>query len=150
MPTADQLARHRNWFVVGVLVVVIVVVVVIAGGSRGPRPRVAFGAQVHPVSRSTLNYTNGWTASVKARMIGVYAGSQRLNPRNGLLVVARLTSGHRRLRSFVLHSSGSVTLLKPSAPKSETDAFGATLRFVTANGATGVLDLSDDSAALSH
>lgn len=154
MPARDQPgpARYRNWVVSGVLIVVVIVAGIVAAGpkSSGPRPRVSFGAQVQPASGSTINHSNGWTAAIASRSIAVYAGSQKLAPRNGLLIVARIASGHRRLRTFVLHGSGAVTLLKPPAPKSEDDAFAATLRFVTANGATGVLDLSDDREALSR
>lgn len=153
MPAHDQprAGRFRNWVVSAVLVVVVVVVgIVAANPATGPRPKVLFGAQVQPVGAATIDYNNGWTAAAGGRKIGVYAGSEKADRRNGLLIVARLSAGRHRIRSIVLHGTGTVTLLKPTAPKSEEDALTATLRFVTANGVTGELDLNDDHVALSH
>ena len=153
MPAREhpRVGRFRNWVVSAVLVVVVVLAGIVASNpATGPRPTVAFGVQVQPVAAATIDYNNGWTASAGGRKIGVYAGSQKANRRNGLLIVARLSAGRHRLKSIVLHGAGTVTLLRPTAPKSEDDALTATLRFVTANGVTGGLDLSDDHVVLNH
>lgn len=147
--------RHRNWVVAGVLVVAVVAIGLIAGHGRqggADRPRVSFGSQVQKLgATSQLIYTNGWVAASGRQSIGVYAGRQSFNPRNGLFVIVRRAGGgHQRLADVVVRGSGSVTLLRPAPPLNERAALTATLHFVTANGATGTLDLSGDRVSLSH
>lgn len=143
-----------------VLVVLVVAAALGAGRSKptksgqnltGPRPTVAFGTQLEQIpSPAGLDYMNGWAASAGRRQIGVYVGSAASNHHNGVLSVARLTPGKQRFRSFVLHGSGPVTLLPPPRPVSEAAAWNQTIRFVTANGGAGTLDLATDKVTLSH
>jgi hypothetical protein len=144
----------HNVIVAVVLVVAVILAALVAGrqrsGEGGSRPAVAFGPQVQPTVAAAVNYTNGWAASSGSALVGVYAGAQRANYRNGVLLIARVTGGHRHLRTLVLHGSGAVTLLRPPVPVSETAAFSATLHLVTASGSTGTLDLSGDGISLSH
>lgn len=145
--------RGRNWVLAGVLVVAVIAAGLLAGHPKrdsGAQPRVAFGASVQPTSAALMNYVNGWTASDGSESIGVYAGSQRSHRRNGIFVIARLKGSHQRVKSLVVKGSGSLTLLRPARPDSEAAAYQGTLRFVTASGATGTLDLSSDSVTLSR
>jgi hypothetical protein len=153
--------RNRNWVLAGVLVLAVVAAGIIAGhGRQGAvdRPRVSFGSRVSFASgvqklgaTRQLIYTNGWVATTGQQSIGVYAGRQRLNPRNGLFVILRQTGrGHQRRADVVVHGSGTVTLLRPAAPATEQAAYGATLHFVTANGGTGTLELGGAHVSLSH
>jgi hypothetical protein len=136
-----------------VLVVAVILAVLVAGrpknGAGGPRPTVAFGPQVQPTAAAPVEYTNGWAASSGSTLVGVYAGRERTNGSNGVLLIARVTGGHRRLRTVILRGSGAVTLLRPPAPRSEAAADDMTLRIVTAAGATGTLDLGSDRVTLS-
>ena len=146
--------RGRNWVVAGVLVVVVIAAATLAGHSkpRGPRPRIAFGAKVEQLGATgDLVYTNAWVAGSGTQFIGVYAGSQMFNRQNGLFVILRQTrSAHQRISRVVVHGTGAVTLLRPAVPANEAAALTATLRFVTASGSSGTLDLSDDSVSLSR
>ena len=147
--------RNRSWVVAAVLVVVVVAAGLGLGKSKHPagataRPTIAFGSRVQPMPASRLDYTNGWTASAGRELVGVYAGSERNRRDNGLLVIARSNGGGRRFKLVVLHGTGAITLLKPPRPPTESAAFQETLRFVTANGALGTLDLGDNSARVSH
>jgi hypothetical protein len=139
----------------GVVFVVVVLAVSLAPKKTqtptgADRPRVVFGSQVQaPSATSRLIYTNGWKATSAQQSIGVFAGRQSASPRNGLFVILRQArNGHRRLVDVVVRGSGSVTLLRPTTPASEQQAFTETLHFITANGATGTLDLSGDSVKL--
>jgi hypothetical protein len=146
--------RSRNWIVASVLIAAVIAAATLAGRSkpRGPRPHVAFGAQVQPpgASGALLAYTNGWVATAGTRTVAVYAGSQAQDHGNGLLVIVRETHGAPRQKDIVLEGSGSLTLLRPARPVTESAAFGATVHFVTANGATGTLDLATDRYLLSR
>lgn len=151
---AGWLIRNRNWVLAAVLVVAVMGATVAAGrhggGGPGASVRVGFGARVRPPRTvRQLLYTNGWVAASGRQSIGVYAGGQAGNRQNGLLVVVRVNGGRQRIAQLVVHGSGAVTLLRPPAPASESDALGATLRFITANGATGTLELSSDRVGLS-
>ena len=144
----------HNVILATVLVMAVILTVLVAGHSKtaqdSARPTVAFGPQVQPAEAAPINFSNGWAASAGSMLVGVYAGVQRANHRNGVLVIARVSAGHRKLRTLVLRGSGTVTLLRPAPPVSETAAFSATLHLVTASGSTGTLDLSGDSVSLSH
>ena len=152
----DAVVRYRAAIVMSVVVVVVVLAVTFGKHSKGGTgqaaagvPRISFGAQVRkPVASVTLSYTNGWTATAGSDVIGVYAGRQASNSRNGLLVILRRTGGHRKLTSVTVSGSGTLTLLRPAPAASEQAAFAETLRFVTANGSTGTLALSGDSVKL--
>ncbi len=50
---------------------------------------------------------------------------------------------------MIVHGSGAVTMLRPVRPATEDAAFQTTIHFVTANGATGTLDLGADKVTLS-
>jgi hypothetical protein len=149
--------RYRSLVLAGVLVAVVVATGLLAGRS-GPnkpgthRPRVSFGAQVEQLgATSDLVYTNGWVASSGTQAVGVYAGSQRFDRRNGLFVIMRQTgnSSRQKLTRVIVHGSGAVTMLRPAPPATQDAAFQTTLHFVTANGGTGTLDLSNDKVSLS-
>jgi hypothetical protein len=148
--------RSRNWIVALVLVVAVVAVATLAGHSKpsdttGKRPVVAFGSRVgHTPSSATLRFTNGWSASSGAYSIAVYAGAQSTRARNGLLVIRRGRTGKEHLRSVVLPGAGAVTLLRPAPVQNETAAYNATLRFVTASGGTGTLNVADGKVSLQH
>lgn len=152
----DAVVRHRAAIVMGVVVVVVVLATLLGKGSRNGGgqntagvPRVTFGAQVRRLAATgRLTYTNGWTATTGTETIGVYAGRDAANTRNGLLVIVRQSGGHRRLTNLSVRGSGALTLLRPPPPASEQAAFATTLRFITANGGTGTLALSGDSVKL--
>lgn len=151
---AGWLIRNRNWVLAAVLVGAVMAATLVArrhgSGAPGASVRVAFGARVRPprTVRQLLS-TNGWVAASGRQSIGVYAGGQAGSHQNGLLVIARRTGGRQRIAQLVVHGSGAVTLLRPPRPASESEALGATLRFITANGATGTLDLSSDRVGVS-
>lgn len=152
----ESLVRYRAWVVMGVVLIAVVVAVSLAGRGRGPkgagadRPRVSFGSQVaQPRATGDLVYTNGWVVSSGAQSIGVYAGGQGSDRRNGLIFVKRQTAGSQRIARLIVHGSGAVTLLRPALPATERAAMGETLHFVTGNGATGTLDLNGDSVSVS-
>jgi hypothetical protein len=141
----EALVRHRNWVVMLVLVVVAVIVVVVAGHPKGNSGsvRVRFGASLQAPGRAGINLTNAWIATTGSDQIAVYAGSQAQHPRNGLLIVVRTTNHHTGPRTpMTLSGSGALTLLRPQRFSSAEAAATATLRFITANGNTGTLDLS--------
>ena len=156
-PGDSPQSRFRNVIVAVVLVVAVVAAGVLAGhsGSSQPglqRPRVSFGAQVEQLgATSDLVYTNGWVASSGSHSIGVYSGSQRFDRRNGLFVILRQTANgsHQKLARVVVPGSGALTMLRPASPATEASAFRTTIHFVTANGGTGTLDLSNDRVTLS-
>lgn len=136
------------------LVAVVIATGLIAGKSKTPvtgaPTLISFGANVKlPPSSSKLNYANGWIATTSANGVGVYAGSQTDNHNNGMLLIARTQSGKRTFHAVVLHGSGAVTLLKPATPDTEAAALRESVRFVTANGGVGTLNLSGDKASLS-
>jgi hypothetical protein len=145
-----------------VLVVVVIAAALGAGRTRrtvdrvpagvgGGQATVSFGSGVQQIpGPAGLDYTNGWVASSGAADIGVYAGSAPNDRANGLLVVARTSGGKQVIRNFLLRGSGAVTLLKPSRPAAESAAWRETIRFVTANGAVGTLDLATSTLALSR
>lgn len=148
-------SRYRAAIVMGVALIVVVLATVLFGKSRNSVgagvPRVAFGAQVGQLAApSQLTYTNGWSATAGGDTVAVYAGAQSANRDNGLFVILRRSGRHQQLRSVTVHGSGSLTLLRPPSPNSEPAALTETLHFVTANGGTGTLGLSDDSVKLSR
>jgi hypothetical protein len=153
----DAVVRYRAAVVMGVLVLVVVLAVTFGKGSKNGSgsggngiPKVEFGAQPPRLgTNAQLTYTNGWAASVGTQTIAVYAGREAANPRNGLLVIARRTGRRLRRTSVTVRGSGALTLLRPAAPASEQAAFGETLPFVTASGATGTLALNGDGVKLS-
>jgi hypothetical protein len=149
-----QLARYRSSVIMGVIVVVVIVAVTVAGkrgGGAAGNVRVTFGTRVQQLgATSDLVYTNGWVAGSGSQDIGVYAGSEASRRQDGLFLVLRRTRSGQKLTRVVVRGSGVVTLLRPSAPATESAAFNATLHFVTANGATGTLSLSNDRVALSR
>jgi hypothetical protein len=145
--------RGRNWLVAGLLLVVVIAAATLAGHSKprphGRRPVVSFGAGVEQIpSSAILRYTDGWVASSGRRLIGVYAGAQSTRPTNGLLVIARFSGAQRHLQSVVMRGTGTVLLLKPSPPVDEDAAAHATLHFVTADGATGTLNVGTGKVSL--
>ncbi len=153
----DSLVRYRAWIVMGVVLVAATTAGLLAGHGKRPqgaaldRPHVSFGGQVRqPGATSDLVYTNAWVAASGTQTIAVYAGGQRSNHRNGLLVIVHGTGADRRLTRVVVHGTGSVTLLRPAIPATENAAYAETLHFVTANGGTGMLDLSGDGVTLSR
>jgi hypothetical protein len=144
----------RVWIVPFVLVVVVAAAALGAGKSKHARSSgaatVLFGTRLEQTpSAAGLDFINGWVVRSTADDIAVYAGSQTSDSTNGLLVVVRTSGGKQRSRNVVVHGSGPVTLLRPSAPSTESVAAAETLRFVTANGSLGKLDLSDDKVVLS-
>jgi hypothetical protein len=152
---AAWFVRDRNWLLAAALVVCVILASVIFGHSKpagGDQPRVSFGARVEqPGATSDLVYTNAWVASSGTHSIGVYAGRQRVDPRNGLFVILRQTGNgsDRKLARVSVHGSGAVTMLRPTTPATEDAAFQTTIHFVTANGTTGTLDLGTDKVTLS-
>ncbi|MGC9219736.1 MAG: hypothetical protein ACP5H2_00105 [Solirubrobacteraceae bacterium] len=151
----ETLIRNRAWVMMGVLVVVVVGASLLAGlrGQPGARPHVAFGSltTTRGLGRGDV-FVNGWSATGEGRRIRVAAGSLKADPRVGVLVVFFTpAAGEReRHRTFTLAGSGTVTLLRPPNPLSEALAFDTTLRFVTANGQAGTLNLATLSVALSR
>jgi hypothetical protein len=144
----------RGLVVAVVMVVTVIAIGLIAGKSNTPATGaptlLSFGSRVKlPPSHSKLNYTNGWVATTSANGVGVYAGSQANDHNNGMLLIARTQSGKRKFHAVVLHSSGVVTLLKPATPHTEAAALGESIRFVTASGRVGTLNLSGDKVSLS-
>lgn len=142
------------------MAVVLVAAVLATTLAKGTKPgfdrngtagaRVSFGSQVQRLgSTSDLIYNNGWVVTSGKQTIGVYAGGQRFNRRNGLFVIMRETGGVQRIARVVVRGSGALTLLRPGPAATEQAAFGETLHFVTGNGATGTLDLSGDRVSLS-
>jgi hypothetical protein len=152
----DALTRYRAWIIMAVVLVVAILAVTFAAGTKkesvrgsGDVPSVSFGSRVQRLKASRLIRTNGWVATSGTQAIGVYAGAEHSNQRNGLFLIVRRSGGRRRLASVVVRGSGAVTLLRPASPASQQAAFTETLRFVTANGGTGTLDLSGDHVAVS-
>ncbi len=153
----DAVVRYRAAIVMSVLVLVVVLAVTFGKGSKNGSgsggngiPKVAFGAQVRQLGATAqLTYTNGWVATAGAQTIAVYAGREAASPRNGLLVIVRRTGRHLSRTSVTVRGSGALTLLRPTPPASEQAAYSETLRFVTANGATGTLALNGDGVKLS-
>jgi|SRR5579875_1727856 len=145
--------RYRSWIIALVLVAAVMLTAVLAGHrDRGlvlGRPRVRFGAALQPPRADAgLRLTNGWSASAGRESVAVYAGSERAHPAVGLILIVRDTAGATSVRRVLLPGSGALTLLPPPPPTAEAAALAATLRFVTANGATGTLALTDDRATL--
>lgn len=146
-------ARHRAPLLAAVLVVVVVGLALVAGrrkppvasGHRVPAARlaVAFGASVDQFGAAAqLALTNGWVVTSGAGVLAVYAGSERNDRKNGLIVILRRShAGTRRLSVRPLRGTGPVTLLRPPAPVSYAAALGEKLRFVTASGQSGTLVL---------
>lgn len=146
------LLRNRYWILWSVVVVVVIGTALVAGKGSGrgggQRPRVAFGVNVRSGSVSDINAVNGWVAADTTDSIGVYAGSQKSAGHNGMLVIERISGTREHLKTLVTRGTGSLTLLRPAVPDSERAAAAATLRFVTANGAIGALDLATDRVSI--
>ena len=139
------LIRHRNWVVMIVLVVAAILLAAIAGRhtQNSVSVRVRFGAALPAPARAGINLTNAWIATSGSDQTAVYAGSQTRHPRNGLLIVVRTTNRRKGpLTPMTLAGSGALTLLRPPRFSSAEAAATATLRFITANGNTGTLNLS--------
>jgi hypothetical protein len=141
----------RGLIVPVVLVVVVIVAALGAGKSRqtGGAATVAFGTQfAQTPSAPGLDFINGWVVSSATDDIAVYAGSQTSDSSNGLLVIIRTSSGKQKSHNVVLRGSGPVTLLRPPAPSAESAGARETIRFVTASGSLGKLDLANDKVFL--
>ncbi len=162
LPRTDLswLASHRYWILAAVLVATVGLTSLLGARSKrvagGLGVSVRFGAHIQPPAGSNdlLPFNNGWIASGGSRngAIAVYASSQPTNRQNGFLVIQSHTGGRTRrwrTRTIALPGSGALTLLRPAVPASESAALQETLHFVTANGATGTLDLSSDKVKLS-
>ncbi len=155
------MVRHRNWILAAVLIIA-----VIAGAALGSRSSTSggsgvAGSQVHFGTRvaapagssSALRFSNGWIAKAGHEAIAVYAASAPASPQNGVFLVQRRSGGESapwRTRTILVRGSGTLTLLRPPTPASESAALQTTLHFVTANGGTGTLDLSDDRVTVSR
>jgi hypothetical protein len=154
MPAGQKpwLQRSRYWILWLVVVVVVIATALIAGKGSGrggaQRPRVIFGANVSTPSVSAINDVNGWVASDGTDSVGVYAGSQKTAAHNGMFVIVRISGTREHNKALVTRGTGSLTLLRPAAPDSESAAAAATLHFITANGATGTLDLASDRVSI--
>jgi len=158
-PDPNGAPRYRGLIVAGVMVVAVIATGLLAGrtgsnkGGAG-KPRVAFGAQILPPRSSGkyLELTNAWLAAIRDEAIGVFAGGQPGQRQNGVLVIRHggpnVPGGPRR-RIIVVHGTGALTLLRPVTPATMDAALAATVHFITANGATGSLDLSNDKVTLS-
>jgi hypothetical protein len=142
----------------GLIVAVVLVIVVIAAAlgtgkssrQTGGSATVAFGTRFEQTpSVPGLDFINGWVVSSATDDIAVYAGSQTSDSTNGLLVIARTSSGKQKSHNVVLRGSGPVTLLRPPNPSAESAAAHETIRFVTASGSLGKLDLANDKVSLS-
>ncbi len=155
------MVRNRNWVLAAVLVGAVVLAAAFGSRSksttdaRAPGPQVHFGAHIQPPAGSdgSLQFNNGWIVASGTQAIAVYAGSAPGNRQNGLFLVQRHSGNEaqpRKTRTIVVHGSGALTLLRPPTPASESAASQTTLHFVTANGATGTLDLANDKLALSR
>ncbi len=135
------------------LVIIVVATGLIAGKSKAPvqgaPTLISFGSKVKLPAGSQLDFTNGWVAANSANGIGVYAGSESGNRNNGRLLVVRSQGQKLKFHPVVLRGSGAVMLLKPARPASESAALGESVRFVTANGGMGTLNLADGKASLS-
>ncbi len=139
--------RHRNWIVVALMVAAVITATLLlqkpAQNQSGAAPRTSFGATVAPPAYvGGLNATNGWVVVSRSQLIAVYAGSEAENHHNGRLVVVRRTGARRTVHSVAIRGSGAITLLRPAAVGSVSAAGNAQLRFVTAAGATGTIDLT--------
>lgn len=155
-------ARHRASLLALVLVVVVVGLALVAGRRKPPvasgrgapaaRLAVAFGASVEQFGAGAqLALTNGWVLTSGTRVLAVYAGSERNDRGNGLIVILhRSLTGTRRLAERVLRGTGPVTLLRPSPPPDLATALRARLHFLAASGAAGTLDLRTDAVSLAH
>lgn len=139
----------------GVVVIVVVLAATLAGRHGGNQSgtdlQVRFGPLLKPPPRAQLEITNGWMVTSGSEQVAVYVGSQAHHPRNGLVIVTRRPD-RARLGSagIVISGSGALTLLRPPHFNSYEAASTATLRFLTADGNTGTLDLSDDRVTLSR
>jgi hypothetical protein len=153
-PRLARLARYRSSVIMVVILAVVIVAATVAGkhgGGAAGNVKVTFGTRVQQLGATNdLVYTNGWVAGSGSQDIGVYAGSETSGRQNGLFLVVRRMRAGQKLTRVVVRGSGAVTLLRPGAPATESAAFSATLHFVTANGATGTLSLSNDRVALSR
>jgi hypothetical protein len=141
----------RGLIVPAVLVIVVIVAALGTGKSEraGGSATAAFGTQFEQTpSAAGLDFINGWVVSSTTDDIAVYAGSQTSDRANGLLVITRTSSGKQSSHNVVLHGSGPVTLLRPPVPSAESAAASETIRFVTANGSLGKLDLANDKVFL--
>jgi hypothetical protein len=141
----------RGLIVPVVLVIVVIIAALGTGKSRqsGGSATAAFGTQFEQTpSAPGLDFINGWVVSSATDDIAVYAGSQTSDSTNGLLVVVRTSSGKQRSHNVVLRGSGPVTLLRPATPSAESAAAHETIRFVTASGSLGKLDLANDKVFL--
>lgn len=146
------LARYRAWVLMAVVVAVAALAALLAGRHHAgfTAVRVRFGADiVRPAATGGLLYTNAWVASSARQSVGVYAGSQAATRGNGLFVIVRRSGDASRIRRVVVRGSGAVTLLRPAPPATAQAAATQTLRFVTASGATGTLQLSGDRVSIS-
>jgi hypothetical protein len=153
-PDPDERAphRYRSLIVAGTLVVAVIAAGLLAGSHHGASVtavKVRFGASVQPPA-GKLSFTNGWVASSGRQRVAVYAGSQAGQPSNGILFIAVHVQGQRRREApKLVPGSGALTLLRPGHFSSIQAAGQATLHFVTANGGTGTLNLSDNRVSLS-
>jgi hypothetical protein len=141
----------RGLIVPVVLVVVVIVAALGTGKSRqsGGSATVAFGTHLEQNPPAPeLDFINGWVVSSATDDIAVYAGSQTSDSTNGLLVIDRTSNGKQKSHKVVLRGSGPVTLLRPPAPSAESAGARETIRFVTASGSLGKLDLANDKVFL--
>jgi hypothetical protein len=146
--------RLGRGLIVPVVLVVVVMVAALGTGKKsrqsGGAATVTFGTQFEQTpSAPGLDFINGWAVSSSTDDIAVSAGSQTSDSTNGLLVIARTSSGKQKSHNVVLRGSGPLTLLRPPNPSAESVAARETIRFVTASGSLGKLDLANDKVFLS-
>ena len=151
----EAIIRHQRWIVMLVFVLAAMLAALLAKGNNG-RPgatgalvQVKFGRQLAPPGWVTgLEYINGWAGVSRSERVDVYAGSEARDHDNGLIVVVTTAGHRRRLHRLALQGAGPVTLLE-AATERRPESSQPPLRFVTASGRTGSLDLTSDSVRLS-
>jgi hypothetical protein len=145
--------RFNRGLIVPVVLVLVVIIAALGAGKHkraGGSATVAFGTQFEQTpSAAGLDFINGWVVSSTTDDIAVYAGSQTSDSTNGLLVITRTANGKPGSHNVVLRGRGPVTLLRPPDPSTESAAENETIRFVTASGSLGKLDLGNDKVFLS-
>lgn len=104
-----------------------------------------------PFPPQIMEPTNEWIVSNGPNLVVVYAGADGQDPSAGKFAILRDfgMSGKQRVSFVTVPSGGAVTITSaPLGPAAEASMQSAKVRFKTATGRAGTLDLAKNTAVL--
>jgi hypothetical protein len=123
------------------------------GSEHHTLPAHLLGGNASPISVSSeiLIPVNSWSVGDCHGITSVYAGAAGWRNATGIFVIERRRGQHLRNRYIVVPDSGATKITHaPTGPKVITSAqHRGELKFTSRRGATGTVNLADDTATLS-